>query len=100
MATPLDISYRNNIMTKLALQIADSIKAGDLTGEQLAPISRDVLAVVEHPVSQEAFMSGVMDLAHTWPIFQPVVADLEQKAQALHNVETMFDRTKKDSPVS
>ena len=99
MASPLNISYKNSIMTKLTLQIADSVKSGTLPEDQLSPICQDVLDAVENPENQEAFFTNVVELTAKWPIFQPILEEMKKKAQAFSDVETMFDRNKQNGTV-
>jgi len=92
-------TYRDSIMTKLTLKIAEQAKSGMITDEQLSPVCKDVLTAVENPTTPEALFVSVSELSEKWPMFVPIVDEMKKKSKAFSDLDTLFDRTNQSGSV-
>jgi len=97
MAIPLDEKFRNTVAADLTIRIAKALKSGELPEDQLASVCQDVLDNKDEPTTYEGFLTMLTELTGRWPIFSSVLENITSKKQAMTDVETMFQRSKKPS---
>lgn len=77
---------------KLTVRIAEAIKSGELPGDQLSIICRDVLDNLDTPQTKEDYVAMLADLASRYPIFSSIQEAENKQQEAVQNVDTMFAR--------
>jgi hypothetical protein len=97
MATPLDDTFKNTIAADLTIRIAKALKSGELPEDQLASVCQDVLDHKDEPTTQEEFLAMLTELVQRWPIFSSVLTTIDRKKQAIHTIDTMFQRSNKQN---
>jgi len=92
MSTTIDEAYKTKLCAELTVLVAKAIKAGEFPADQLSPVCTALIDLLETPKTQEAFLSGMTDLADRWPIFSPTLAQVQTQHTAVEGVEKMFSR--------
>ena len=69
-----DEAYKNKILERVALKIADSLENGQLSKEQASEISSYILENIDNKKNNSELFSFLEELAVKWPMFSGLVA--------------------------
>ena len=93
----MDKDYRTKICADLILAIANAIKAGQFSGDELSPACQELLVLLDTE-NQNTFMELLVQFTSKWPQTAPILESVQKQYGAAKKVEQMF--TRNNTPVN
>ena len=75
-----DEAYKNKIIQRLTLRIADGLEKGELTSEQYEEISSYILQNIDKTKNNSELLAFLEVLSQKWPIFSNMLTSEQTEA--------------------